>query len=94
MARKRAHIIYEGTVQGVGFRWTVEEIAHSVGVVGWVQNRPEGTVEVVCEGEERDIDALINRVKQQMQRYIRSVKVEWEAPRGEFDTFRLKFFGG
>lgn len=80
-------------MQGVGFRWAVEACANSLGITGWVRNCPDGMVEAVCEGEEKRINSLMDSVKSQMQRYIRSVKVEWEEPRGEFSTFSIKFFG-
>ena len=48
-----------GFVQGVGFRFAVERAARSRGVAGWVQNRPDGTVEAVFEGEREDVEALV-----------------------------------
>ncbi|MCQ9206749.1 MAG: acylphosphatase [Omnitrophica bacterium] len=79
-------------VQGVGFRWTAERIANSLGLTGWVRNCPDGTVEAVGEGQEEDINAFMNRIKNEMQPYIRSVRTDWEEPRGEFDTFTINFF--
>ncbi len=40
-----------GRVQGVGFRYSVRSVAHRLGVAGYVQNLPDGTVRVECEGE-------------------------------------------
>ncbi|MFC1576438.1 acylphosphatase [Candidatus Omnitrophota bacterium] len=90
--QKRAHIIYSGTVQGVGFRWTAEALANSIGLGGWVQNCPDGSVEVVCEGGEKDISAFTARIKKEMNNYIRSEKVNWEIPTGEFEGFNIKFY--
>lgn len=91
-ARKRVHIIYSGTVHGVGFRFTAEEIANSLGLTGWVGNCPDGTVETVIEGEEEDIQAFMNKIKKSMNHYVRSSKVKWQEASGEFDTFGIKFF--
>jgi acylphosphatase len=40
-----------GRVQGVGFRYFTEAAAAREGIVGWVRNTPDGTVEVTAEGE-------------------------------------------
>ena len=91
MAQKRAHILYSGTVQGVGFRFTAQEIAGSLGLSGWVRNCPDGTVEVVTEGEEEKIKAFLDKIKATIGNYIRSAMIEWESPTGEFDAFGIKF---
>ncbi|MEZ4750022.1 MAG: acylphosphatase [Bdellovibrionota bacterium] len=48
-----------GKVQGVGFRYNTLEKAKSLQLVGWVKNTPDGCVEVVAEGEETPLEALI-----------------------------------
>ncbi|MEE9499680.1 MAG: acylphosphatase [Candidatus Omnitrophota bacterium] len=92
MAKKRAHIIYSGAVQGVGFRFTAERIANSLGLTGWVRNSPHGTVEVVCEGEEGDIHMFMNKIKKALVGYIHSSKAEWKETTGEFNSFDIRFF--
>jgi len=92
--RKRARLIYSGTVQGVGFRFTAEEVAGSLGLKGWVSNCPDGTVEVIAEGEKSDIDIFINKMKKAMGRYIRRSRASWSEATGEFDSFDIKFYRG
>jgi len=92
MAEKRARIIYSGTVQGVGFRFTAEEIAVSLGLKGWVRNCPDGTVEVLCEGEEDTMRVFMSKIKKALGRYIQSGKAKWEEATGEFDSFSIKFY--
>jgi len=89
---RRAHIIYAGTVQGVGFRWTVESAARSEGLTGWVRNMPDGGVEVACEGTEERILRLTKKIKDEMGSCIRSDKLNWEKPTGEFSSFTIRFF--
>lgn len=43
---------YEGRVQGVGFRWTVKNLAQGFDVAGHVKNLPDGRVELVAQGDE------------------------------------------
>jgi acylphosphatase len=89
--RKQAKIIYKGTVQGVGFRWTAQEIAMASGVVGWVKNLANGTVEILCEGEENDLEIFMNKIKTAMGHYITSSNVEWSQYTGKFDSFSIQF---
>jgi acylphosphatase len=55
----RRHIVVRGTVQGVGFRRYVRNWARRLDLAGWVQNQPEGTVEVVAEGTEASLTRLL-----------------------------------
>lgn len=51
---KSVRVHYEGRVQGVGFRWTVKDLACGFEVAGTVKNLPDGRVELFAQGEEAD----------------------------------------
>jgi acylphosphatase len=53
------HVAVRGRVQGVGFRWFVRETARTLGLSGWVRNRPDGSVEVAASGESHAVDLLL-----------------------------------
>lgn len=57
-------LIVTGRVQGVGYRdWTVGA-ARGLGLSGWVRNRPEGSVEILADGPEAAIEALVRQCRE------------------------------
>ena len=53
------HVVVRGRVQGVGYRFFVEEEALRRGLEGWVRNRRDGTVEAVFCAEDETVAAMI-----------------------------------
>ena len=51
----RYRIVITGRVQGVSFRTSLREVARRNHVLGWVKNRPDGTVEAVLQGNEEAV---------------------------------------
>jgi len=88
---KQIHAIFSGRVQGVGFRFTVEELANQSGVLGWVKNLIDGKVEVVAEAEEEVLKIFLERVKEYFSHYIGDVEVRWEPASGGFKNFSIEF---
>jgi len=57
-------ILYEGNVQGVGFRWSVRDAAKGFDVTGWVRNRQDGRVELQVTGDNDEVRAFLERIAQ------------------------------
>lgn len=56
---RAAHLTIRGRVQGVGYRaWTAQK-ARTLGLSGWVRNRPDGSVEAVIAGTDTLVAAMI-----------------------------------
>jgi acylphosphatase len=92
MAAKRAEVIYSGDVQGVGFRYTAVAFASNYPAIsGYVKNLSDGRVELVAEGEEERIEALLNDIKDDLREHIGEVSIEWSPAKGEFKDFRVRF---
>lgn len=89
--RKRMHILYSGRVQGVGFRFTAENIAIELGIQGWVKNLSDGRVEIMAQGEEEVLKDFSKRLKQFFLRYIQNTDIQWQDATGEFNAFEIKF---
>lgn len=58
-------IIFEGRVQGVGFRYTVKDLARGFEVCGWVKNRDDGTVEMQVTGLADEVDLFIKEIAEE-----------------------------
>ncbi|HJS26979.1 MAG TPA: acylphosphatase [Actinomycetota bacterium] len=56
---KRVRVRVSGRVQGVFYRATCARLARDAGLAGHVRNLPDGRVEAVFEGPERDVDRLV-----------------------------------
>ena len=86
----RARVIVTGLVQGVNFRYHTRQAALLHNVNGWVMNLPDGSVDACFEGEESDVNALIDwcRTGPDWAR-VDHLAVRKEEYRGEFDDFRV-----
>lgn len=90
--RIRAHAIYSGTVQGVGFRFTAQRYANETGVLGYVKNLWGGRVEIVVEGEKEKVEAFLERMRNgPLSHYIDHVETNFGPYRGEFRGFNIRF---
>ena len=56
--------LYEGKVQGVGFRASVLSLAKGYEVAGWVRNHPDGRVEVLASGEAGEVEAFLQGIRE------------------------------
>ena len=61
--KTRWHIIFSGRVQHVGFRYTAYYIARDLGLTGWVDNLPDGRVEMEVQGDVSLLRKLLIRLK-------------------------------
>ena len=59
LMKKNVHVIISGRVQGVWFRANTRQKAEQLGITGWVRNTKEGNVEAIFEGEENQVNEMI-----------------------------------
>ena len=85
----QAHIFYSGTVQGVGFRYTVERLATSLKLAGWVRNLSDGRVEIIAEGLKEDIERFIQQVDARFEGYIKDKEISLNLVQGQFKDFSI-----
>lgn len=92
MAYIRVRLVITGRVQGVWFRGATRRQALSLGVTGWVRNRPDGSVEVVAEGAEESVRKLAQWCHHgpSSARVTRVDQTE-EVWQGEFEGFEIVY---
>lgn len=88
MIRLTAYI--SGRVQRTGYRARVVSLAKEMGLVGFVQNRPEGLVLVIAEGENKeDLERLASAINIKNALIdVQSVSAQYSHGSGEYSIFR------
>jgi acylphosphatase len=71
---------YRGRVQGVGFRYTAQQLAEGFDVAGFVRNLPNGDVELVAEGSAEEVDRFLEAIDRRMADYITGRNVTVQEP--------------
>lgn len=87
----RVRVLVRGSVQGVGFRYATVSRASSLGLGGWVRNRPDGIVEAVFEGPRERVESMVDWCRRGPSgARVEGVETAAEQPVGERE-FRLAF---
>jgi acylphosphatase len=80
-----------GRVHGVGFRYFVVTEAYAMGLVGWVANMADGSVECVAEGPRDRLERLLARLREgPAAAIVERVDVAWLPASGAFTTFGVR----
>ena len=86
----RVSVVFQGHVQGVGFRYTTRFIASGYPITGYVYNSWDGTVHMVAEGTKASVSEMIQSVVSRMAGCVTSHEAEWTPATGEFSTFEIR----
>ena len=70
----RKRLVFRGRVQGVGFRWRARAAARNAGATGWVRNNFDGSVTMELQGDDAQIDRVVQSLDH--DRYIRIDSLE------------------
>lgn len=91
--KKRAIIKIFGEVQGVFFRYHTQQMAHRLGLTGFVRNEQDGSVYIIAEGLEEKLKELIIWChKGPKEARVTKVDVEWKESNGEYSDFQVRHF--
>ena len=84
------HIYYSGRVQGVGFRYTVKNVATGFDITGTVRNLPDGRVELAAEGAREELEAFRKAIQDsEVGGFVRHEAVDWGEPKNDFRGFEI-----
>jgi len=85
------HARVEGHVQGVGFRYFVQDTAVALHLSGWVRNLWDGNVEVLAEGERPKLELLLASLRRGPRAsHVTGVNFDWGDYTGEYSSFYVK----
>ncbi len=87
---QRQTCVFSGHVQGVGFRYSVHHLAMQYDVHGYVRNLPDGRVELVMEGDEKELENLLLEIKDKMNGFIGETQVNSSPATGQFERFSIR----
>jgi len=89
---KRVHLFLSGRVQGVGFRAFTQGAARRLKLGGFVRNLDDGRVEMIAEGPEAKVDALVAKVRKgPRSARVEKADLKSEPPTGEFAKFEIRY---
>ncbi|MGF1570352.1 MAG: acylphosphatase [Nodosilinea sp.] len=84
-------IVVHGRVQGVGFRYHTRQTAQQLGVTGFVRNLVDGTVEIVADGADDQLKALVAWTHQgPPAARVSAADVSKPTHRQRFDSFTVE----
>jgi acylphosphatase len=86
----RRTYLFSGHVQGVGFRYTARYAAAGHQVTGYVRNLADGRVELVMEGPDMEMDAVLKRINAELGGNISRTTCDTNPATGEFEGFEIR----
>ena len=89
---KRAEILVNGLVQGVGYRYFALKNAEELGLKGYTKNLFNGDVYTVVEGEHFEIEDFYDKLKiGPAHAHVKNSSIKWSEPKNEFKRFEVRY---
>jgi len=92
MAEVAVSAIVSGLVQGVGYRYYAVGHARRLGLMGYVKNLPDGSVETYAEGERGLLEEFVKLLQVgPVAADVSGVLIEWAKPSGRYKSFSVEY---
>jgi len=80
-----------GSVQGVNYRYHVKAFASRFSLTGWAKNESDGSVSIVAEGTEEDLQNFLEFCyNSTSSAEVKDIKVDWEGAIGDLEKFEIR----
>lgn len=83
-------VFFSGHVQGVGFRYTVSQVAKEFDVAGIVENLTDGRVKLDIEGTPADVNGFVAAIDERMHGFIRKTERASDQRPRRFTQFTIR----
>ena len=85
-------LLVRGKVQGVYFRFNMQQVAMKNSVVGWVRNLPDGNVEALLEGKKEDVNQVVqwSKIGPENAR-VYEVNMDYRQYTGKYKDFMIRY---
>lgn len=85
------YCVVSGRVQNVAYRVYVQDAAMKLGLVGWVRNLSDGTVELVAQGNPDSLKEFVEHLHEgSLMAKVESVSIDWRSVKRELEDFSIK----
>lgn len=86
---KALHAYFSGRVQSVGFRYTAYDIAQNLNLTGFVCNLPDGRVELLAQGDVKNLEKLLAELKQNFPDAV--TEIFWSQKTKNYHQFKIEY---
>ena len=85
------HAYLQGHVQGVGMRFFIQRLAQKLSLNGFVRNMPDGRVEVIAEGDKKNLELLLKKLKKSPRGKVESITCSWSSASANYSSFNIYY---
>jgi len=83
-------LLIEGRVQGVAFRYFVQQCASELSIHGWVRNLIDGRVELLAEGTKQELEKFLIIIEKgpNLSKVTHTIR-NWKKGSGDYQDFKI-----
>jgi len=83
--------VVSGKVQGVAYRAYVQDAADELGLVGYIKNLPDGTVEIVAQGDPSVLKDFVEYLHEgSLLSQVEAVAIDWRSVKDNYEDFSIR----